>query len=462
MINRNFFPGLLLFALTLHAQNAAQPSLRWFSQSLQRLVEQISPAVVKINVQGLGRNDDAASSRVRNERGGGSGVILDPEGYIVTNAHVVGTSMHIQVFLPERNLDKEYSSILKPAGKVVDADLVGMDRETDIAVLKIPGTALPVLKLGDSGALRQGELVLAAGSPFGLQNSVTMGVVSSVARQVRPDDPMIYIQTDASINPGNSGGPLLNADGEVIGISTFIVSESGGNEGLGFAVPSAIVKTVYEQIRKYGRVRRGQIGLVVQTITPALAAAFELPNDTGAIVADVVPGGAAEAAGVQVKDVILTLDGKTIENARQFGVNIYQKAGLTVTLDVLRNGEKKSLKVAVLERPRDPDRLMSLVKRDDNLVPRLGVLAIDLDERITPLLPGLRKLSGAVIVGAMEDGPAAAAGLRAGDVVYAFNKRPIKGLKDLIDAVRESKTGQTVAVHIERSGQLQFVLIDLD
>src|SRR5213078_2901017 len=151
--------------------------------------------------------------------------------------------------------------------------------------------------------------------------------------------------------------------------------ESGGSLGVGFAAPSAIVRAVYEQIRKYGRVRRGQVGLVVQTITPMLAAALELPNETGALVADVVPGGAAAAAGIEIKDVILTLDGKVIENARQFGVNIYQKAGQTVTIDVLRLGEKKSIQVAVLERPKDPERLLSLVQKDQNLVPRLGLLA---------------------------------------------------------------------------------------
>ena len=451
-----------LFALSLSAQRAQQPSLRWFSQSLQRLAEQVSPAVVQISSRGPGRNEEVSSSRVRTERGVGSGVILDPEGYIVTNAHVVGSSAHIQVLLPEKDAEKRFSSILKPAGRVVDADLVGLDRETDIAVLKIAGTGLPALRLGDSAMLRQGELVLSAGTPFGLQNSVTMGIVSSVARQIRPDDPMIYIQTDAPINPGNSGGPLLNADGEVIGISTFILSESGGNEGLGFAVPSAIVRTVYDQIRKYGRVRRGQVGLVVQTITPALAAALQLPNDFGALVADVVPRSSAAIAGIEVKDVIVALDGKPMENARQFGVNIYQKADQVVTLDLLRGGEKRSVKVAVLERPKDPDRLLSLVKKDENLVPRLGVLAVDLDEKVTPLLPDLRKLSGAVIVGAIEDGAAAAAGLRAGDVVYEINNRPVKGLKDLMDSARELKAGQPVALQIERLGQLQFVLLDID
>jgi serine protease Do len=318
------------------------------------------------------------------------------------------------------------------------------------------------LKLGDSEALRQGELVLAAGSPFGLQNTVTMGVVSSVARQVRPDDPMIYIQTDASINPGNSGGPLLNADGEVVGINTFIVSESGGNEGIGFAVPSAIVRTVYEQIRKFGRVRRGQVGLVVQTVNPALAEALQLPDDFGAVVADVVPGGAAEAAGVEVKDVILTMDGKVIENSRQFGVNVYQKAEQVAVLEVLRRGEKKTLKVAIRERPKDPDRILSLVKGDENLVPKLGILAVDLDEKVTVLLPTLRKLSGAVVAGAVEGELAAAAGLVTGDVIYELNNRPIRNLKDLMDAAAALKPGQAVALHIERQGQLQFVLLDVD
>jgi serine protease Do len=453
----------LILPLNLLAQRPQQPSLRWFSQSLEALTTQVSPSVVQIVVQGFGgRAEDAGSARIQTERGSGSGVIVDPEGYIITNAHVIGNSTRIQVLLAERNDDKRYASILKPTGRLLNAELVGLDRETDIAVLKIPGTGLPALQLGDSGALRQGELVLAAGSPFGLQNTVTMGIVSSVARQVRPDDPMIYIQTDASINPGNSGGPLLNAEGVVVGINTFILSGTGGNQGVGFAAPSSIVRTVYEQIRKYGRVRRGQVGLVVQTITPAIASALQLSNATGAVVADVVPGGSAAAAGIEIKDVILSLDGKAIENARQFGVNIYQKADQTVTMTVLRRGEQKSIQVAVLERPKDPDRLLSLVNKDQNLVPRLGILAAELDEQTLPLMPSLRKLSGVVILGAVEDGPGAAAGLRAGDVIYEINNRTVKSLKDLMDAARELKENQSVVLHVERSGQLQFIELSLD
>jgi serine protease Do len=451
----------LIFTVCLSAQNAQPPSLRFFSGSVQRLVEQASPAVVQIVAQGIGRNEESSSTRVRTERGGGSGVILDSDGYVVTNAHVVGASLRIQALVPERNADKRFASIVKPAGKLVDAELVGVDRETDIAVLKIAASGLPALKLGDSEALRQGELVFAAGSPFGLQNSVTMGVVSSVARQVRVDDPMIYIQTDAAINPGSSGGPLLNADGDVVGLNTFILSESGANAGVGFAVPSNIVRNVYDQIRKQGHVRRGQIGLVVQTITPALMAGLGLPNAPGAVVADVVAGGPAAVAGVEVKDVIVAMDGKPIENARQFGVNVYQKADQTVTLDLLRRGEKKTVKVGVIQRPKDPDRLMSLVKKDDSVIPRLGLLAVDLGQAMS-LMPTVRKLSGAVVVGAMEDGSAAAAGLRTGDVIYEVNNRPIKGLKDLVDCARDLKSGATAVLQIERMGQLQFVEVDVD
>jgi serine protease Do len=455
---------VIVLVPSLRAQKAEPPSLRTFSQALQRLVNEVSPAVVQISVQGLGArgDEDAGSGRVRAQRGGGSGVIVDPDGYIVTNAHVVSSSKRIQVLLPDKDAQTKYRSILKPAGKIVDATLVGLDRETDLAVLKVPVTGLPTLKLGDSELLRQGELVLAAGSPYGLQNSVTVGVVSSVARQIRPDDPMIYIQTDASINPGNSGGPLLNADGEVVGINTFILSGSGGNEGVGFAAPSAIVRTVYDQIRKYGRVRRGQVGVIVQTINPELAAALNLPVQVGAVVADVLPGGAAAAAGIQAKDIILSLEGKPIENARQFGVNIYQKGEQIVALEILRGSEKKSVKVSVLERPKDPDRLIALVSSGENLVPRLGILAVDLDEKVTPLLPSVRKLSGAVIVAAIEDGAGAAAGLRAGDVIYEINNRPVGGLRELLSAARDFKPGETAVLYLERFGQLQFVQVDVE
>src|SRR6185503_10080895 len=180
--------------------------------------------------------------------------------------------------------------------KRLDAKIVGIDRESDLAVIRIEKTDLPHLRFGDSEELRQGQLVLAFGNPLGLANSVTMGVVSSIARQLKPDDPMIYIQTDAPINPGNSGGPLLDTEGRVVGINTFILSQSGGSEGIGFAIPSSIVHTVVEQIRKDGHVHRGQIGIRAQSITPSLAAGLGLKRDWGVFLGDVDPEGPADAA----------------------------------------------------------------------------------------------------------------------------------------------------------------------
>ena len=227
--------------------------------------------------------------------------------------------------------------------------VIGVDQETDLAVLKLQiDRELTVLELGDSETLSPGELVMAFGSPLGLANSVSLGVVSAVARQIRVDDPMIYIQTDASINPGNSGGPLVDVDGRVVGINTFILSQSGGSEGIGFAVPSNIVRTVYEQIRQFGRVRRGEIGVHSQTLTPELASGLGLPQMWGVVLADVYPGSPAAAAGLRIGDIILTLNGKTMENARQFQVNLYpRRVGETLDLEVLRG----SARVPVLGNP---------------------------------------------------------------------------------------------------------------
>ena len=265
------------------------------SASLQALSERVSPAVVQIFTTGFAPVQDvvgASTGLVSTQRSGGSGVLVDPDGYIVTNAHVVEGTRRIQVLLavpPDESA--QWRSILRPRGKRVPAEIVGIDQETDLAVLKVEQKGLPSLELGDSDRVRQGQLVLAFGSPLGLENSVSLGVVSSVARQLRSEDPMIYIQTDATINPGNSGGPLVDTEGRVVGINTLIVSQSGGSEGIGFAAPSNIVQHVYSQIRKSGRVRRGHLGVATQTVTPTLAAGLGLPQNWGVVVKDVLPFG---------------------------------------------------------------------------------------------------------------------------------------------------------------------------
>ena len=434
------------------------------SEQFEALAARADHSVVQIVTRGYAPGNEAGPPMLQAQRGSGSGVMVDPSGYIVTNAHVIGAMRRVQVLLPQRSDKDSIRSVLKPSPKVLTATVLGSDRETDIAVLKVdsPNGPLPYLAFGDSEQLRQGQLVFAFGSPFGLENSVTMGIVSSVARQVRPDDPMIYIQTDASINPGNSGGPLIDTEGHVVGINTFILSRSGGNEGVGFAAPSNIVRNVYDQIRQFGRVKRGQIGVVAQTLNPALAHALALSQDWGVLIADVLPDSAAAVAGLEIKDIVLSLNGKMLENSRQFGVNIYQNAGQTVTLEVIRGAEKRSLRVGVLERPRDPERVLSLISEDGNMLAKLGILAIDLDEKVTPLIPTTRRLNGVVVAGIVADVSSHDEPLLAGDVIYGVNNQPVRSLADLQAAVRDLPHGRPVALQIERQGQLQFLMFEIE
>jgi serine protease Do len=430
------------------APRRVDSALAGLSRSFEQIVARVSPAVVQVHARGL------------TERSSGSGVIVDPAGYVVTNAHVVGLARRIQVLVPiPAEESAPFKSVIKPAGKLAPATLVGLDRETDIAVLKIEGRHIQALPFADSENLRQGQLVFAFGSPFGLENSVSMGIVSSAARQVQPDGPMIYVQTDAPINPGNSGGPLVDASGALVGINTFIVSPSGSSTGVGFAAPSNIVQTVYEQIRKTGAVRRGQIGVIAQTITPALATALELKQDWGVVLADVAPRSAAEAAGLEIKDILLTLEGKTLENARQFGVNIYGRAGQEVALEILRGSTRLTKRVAVLERP--PDREQLLSKLQGVLVPKLGVLAVDLDEKVTPLLPSLRRFSGVVVVGVTSESAGVADPLLSGDVIYAVNGAGVASVKELETALAPRTETEPIALQLERGGQLQYAVVEL-
>jgi serine protease Do len=324
--------------------------------------------------------------------------------------------------------------------------------------LKIDRAGLPAVATADSDSVRLGQLVMAFGSPMGLQNSVTMGVVSAVARQLNPEDPMIYLQTDAPINPGSSGGPLIDTDGRLIGINTLIVSQSGGNEGLGFAAPSNIVRAIFDQIRRTGRVRRGEIGLSAQTITPLMAAGLGLQRSSGVVIADVIPRGPAEAAGVRVGDVILSLDGKSMENARQLLVNLYPKAvGETVNLEILRDDLPLRIPVQVRDRPADPTQFQALVDPTDNLVPRLGILALSLDASVAARLPPLRLATGVVVAASAADVPGArAGGFQPADVIYAVNGERVHSLEELQERMSRLPIGSPVVVQLERRGRLLY------
>ena len=458
--------GLMLSTSAVFAQTQRRPvtTAADLSTSLEAITRASSPAVVEIVTTSYIAGEGIVpkvGDLITTQRASGSGVIVDREGYIITNAHVVRGAQRLRVEIP---IPPKGESILAAGSRTVTGEVVGIDLETDLAIVKVNEKNLPVLSLGDSDEVRAGQLVLALGNPLGLHNSVSFGVVSSVARQLEPESPMIYIQTDASINPGSSGGPLLDLAGRVVGINTLIFSQAGGNEGVGFAAPSNIVKTVYEQIKKSGQVRRGDIGLRVQTITPTLASGLKLERDNGVVIADVRPGSGGARVGLRTGDVILALDGKPMENGRQFQVGLYRHlVGDVVTLQILRDGKTQEVPVAMTERREPLAGLVAAADPRDNLVPRLGILAVNLDKRIAELLPGLRSSSGVVVastvLGALN---AQEGGLANGDIIYAINRTPIKTLAELRAALDPLMTGDPVVLELERRGELMYLAFTVD
>jgi serine protease Do len=448
----------------------SKDSLHQLSDSIEALSQTVSPAVVQVFSTGYALADDeseagdtATAGLVTKQRSSGSGIVLSADGYIVTNNHVVKNARRVRVQLASPPHDSDaVAGKLHAHGKLLEAKVVGVDREADLAVLKVEsGERLPVLKLSDSDALRQGQVVLAFGNPLGLENSVSIGIVSSVGRQVKPDDPMVYIQTDAPINPGNSGGPLLDADGNVIGINTFILSQSGGSEGIGFAIPSNIVRNVYEQIRKDGHVHRGEIGVTAQSVTPDLAVGLDLKQDTGVILGDVTPDGPADEAGLKAGDIILSLNGRRLNNARDFATALYRiPLNETVTVEALRGTQKIPAKVKVEERDDDPFRFIDLVKPDQNRVPKLGMIGVPITADIAKVLPETRKPYGIIVAARTGEAEyAGQGGLKLGDVIYSVNTTPVSTLDALRSAVDALKVADPLVLQIERDGKLMFLTL---
>ena len=458
---------LFFGASPAQAQSAKGPGLADLSRSLQDLAEKVSPSVVQIFVTGYAVPDESDRTATGDpviERGSGSGVIVSDDGYVVTNAHVVENATRIEVELPfAATGGNPGRSILGRRGRTLGAQVVAIDEETDLAVLKIAARGLPVMPYGDSDALKPGQIVLAIGSPLGLSSSVTMGVVSAVARQLAPEDPMVYVQTDSAINPGNSGGALVDTEGKLIGINTMILTQSGGSEGIGFAAPSNIVRNVVAQIIKYGRVRRGEIGVHAQTITPLMAEGLGLEVDSGVVLSDVAPGSPAAIAGLRAGDLVTGLDGKPMENGRQFRINVYARgAGERIRVDVRRGGQALSMQVPVAERANNTARLEELVG-SQIVLPKLGLSVLDLTPTIAQLLPQLRRKAGAVVVRVAADAPFSQQGrLETGDVVYALNGKPITSGADLRAASEVLKPSTAVVLHVERDGVLMYLALRIE
>jgi len=465
------FAWLTVFMLMLsgsgaRGQQGAANELRRFDEGVDALIKRVSPSVVQILVTGYGPLEESdhgsAAVVIGRQRAIGSGFIIDADGYIITNAHVVNGAQRIQVLLPIGSAEAAANEALSTRTKVVPARIIGVAREIDLALLKVEEKNLPTLPLANYRSLRQGETVFAFGSPEGLQNTVTHGMISAVARQTDPDSPKVYVQTDAPINPGNSGGPLVNVSGEVVGVNTFILSQSGGNEGLGFAIPSAVVNVVYKQLRKFGHLHQTEIGISVQTITPTMADALKLTRKYGVIISDVLPGGPAEAAGLRIGDALVAIDGREASNLPFVAFHLmFREYGEKVHVDLMRGNLRLAFDVPVMEPPRDMDQITSLAEAEKNIVSPLGILCVEIDKKVAAQLPELRDPFG-IIVAARAAGANVEVPLSTGDVIRTLNGEPMTTVERLREALKAIPPGSAVALQIQRDQKLMYIAFTLE
>ena len=476
--------GLLVLPLTIlilesaavvaFAQKPAAPpppprdALAQMNESVDALTRKVWPSVVQVVVSSYGARGEPggrggeASVVIGRQRSTGSGFVIDAEGYIMTNAHVVNGAQRVEVVMPAEKVDGTLATALSARSKTVPARIVGLASELDLALLKVEGVKLPALPLATYSEVRQGETVFAFGSPVGLRNSLSHGLVSAVARQVDPDSPLIYVQTDAPINPGNSGGPLVNIRGEVVGVNTFIMSQSGGNEGLGFAIPSATARTAFRQLKQYGMLRRQEIGVSLQTITPAMSAALNLPKQYGVIVSDVWPGGPAAAAGLEVGDILVAVDGQLADNLPTVTYNFrLRDSPDKVQLVVLRNGAERPVSITPVEQRSEFDSLSGMADPEKSLVSELGILGVEIDRRIAESAKQLRDPFGIIVV-ARAAGAASEIPIQPGDVIRSVNNQRTPTLQSARDLMRAMKPGTPVTLQLQRDGRLMYVTFTID
>jgi serine protease Do len=480
---RRLLISLFLVAGASAAGDDGTNGLAQFSGALERLAATVAPAVVQVQVSAwcasaLANGEEAAS--LKSCRVVGSGVIVDASGYIITNEHVVRNARRIRVMLtpkPDHSEDglappgrpQELDAVIvganrEPVGKrqVLDAVVVGASRDTDIALLKIEASGLPTIPIQQRrNGPRQGQVVLAVGSPEGLDNTMTVGIVSAVGRQPSPDFPMLYIQTDAAINPGNSGGPLLDVEGELIGINTFLLGENGRNQGLGFAVPAAIVRYVYEQLRTRGVVRQSLVGVLVQTVTPGLAQGLDLSRGYGVMISDVLPGSPAEAAGLRPRDIISAVDGASISALPYYTAMMYlHDPAVPLAVTVLRGQRTLQFQVPAVAVDELDNRETS-IDPNESLIPAFGIFG----KTVNPLFAlrnGLRSNRGIYVVATTAGDEESGTGLAPGDVVASLNGMPILNAQELRKAAREVMGRKPVVVQIERHGRFLYIELDFE
>lgn len=378
----------------------------------------------------------------------GSGFIIAADGYILTNAHVVDHADKITVRLTDK---REFS-----------AKVIGADKRTDVALLKIDASGLPKISIGDPNKLKVGEWVVAIGSPFGFDSSVTAGIVSAKGRSLPQDNFVPFIQTDVAINPGNSGGPLFNMNGEVVGINSQIYTRSGGSMGLSFSIPIDVATQVAEQLRNSGKVTRGRIGVTIQELSRDLAESFGLTKANGALISGVEKGGAAAKAGIEVSDVILKFDGKAVNSASDLPrIVAATKPGSSVNVELWRKGAAQSLNVLVAKMPEEEKLTPNNPKLSEDAGQNIEKLGLLLSELSKPQLQELQ-LAGGLLVQEVKGSAPRAAGMQKGDVILAIGNIPLRSLKQLNELLKPVAAGRNVALLLKRGESTSYVAIKVE
>src|SRR5580700_12087248 len=454
----------------LHVQVDNNPLTRDLKDgnSFAPIVKKVAPSVVKISVTMKGANNPLANSdmdffrrffgedglkqmnpgRLHEpmEHGLGSGVIVSSDGYILTNNHVVNNATEIQVALSD--------------GRQFTAKVIGSDPKTDVALIRIKADNLPALTLADSDKIEVGDVVLAVGNPFGIGQTVTKGIVSAKDRTTSGEMDEDFIQTDAAINPGNSGGALVDTEGRLVGINSAILTHSGGNQGIGFAVPSNLCRWVMDSLVQNGRVERGFMGVMIQNLTPDLATAFKLDRTTGALVGDVSPGSPADKAGIKSGDVITQLNGQPIEDASQLKLRVAESSpGSKVQFGVNRNGEVKTFDVTLGNLPENKLAKSDEQDRNARAEALAGVGVADLDQNTRAQLNIPTQVQGAVITEVAPDSAAYQAGLRPGDVITELNRKSVKNAQDAIADTEKPAGNQTLVKVWTKTGS-HYLTVD--
>jgi len=345
-------------------------------------------------------------------------------------------------------------------GREFTGKVVGKDPKTDVAVLKVDAKDLPFIEMADSDKIEVGDIVLAVGNPFGIGQTVTMGMISATGRATLGLDYEDFIQTDAAINPGNSGGALVDADGRLIGINTAILSRSGGNQGIGFAIPTSLARDVMESLVADGKVTRGYLGVMIQDVTPSLAKQFELKDQKGALIGDVVPKGPAEKAGLKSGDVVLEFNGKPVKDSRQLKLQVARvKPGESAPVKILRNGSTKTIQITVNELPGSEKLAKADTKTGDDAEALKGVAVADLDSQARRQFNIPNTVQGAVVTDVDENAAAREAGLKPGDVILEINRHPVKGAEDAVK-LTENPKDKTTLLRIWSNGGSRYVVVD--